>query len=54
MGKNKGFYDMGYDKGCWCREIGILLDFGGILEDIDKVKFWRKSVDESAYRNIEK
>lgn len=39
MGKNKGFYDMGYDKGFGDGKIGILLDFGGILEDIDKVKF---------------
>ena len=29
-------------------EFGILLDFVGYFEDIDKVKFWRKSVDESA------
>ena len=39
MGKNKGFYDMGYDKGFGDGEIGILLDFVGIMEDIDKVKF---------------
>lgn len=45
---------MGYDKGFGDGKIGILLDFVGIMEDIDKVKFWRKSVDESAYRNIEK
>ena len=28
--------------------MGILADFVGIFEDIDKVKFWRKSVDKSA------
>ena len=28
--------------------IEILADFVGILRDIDKVKFWRKSVDKSA------
>ena len=39
---------MGYDKGFGMGKFGILLDFVGDFEDIDKVKFWRKSVDESA------
>ena len=43
-----GFDDMGYDKWFGMVEFGILLDFVGVFEDIDKVKFWRKSVDESA------
>ena len=43
-----GFDDMGYDKWFVMVEFGILLDFVGVFEDIDKVKFWRKSVDESA------
>ena len=43
-----GFDDMGYDKGFEGVEFGILLDFCGIFKDIDKVKFWRKSVDKSA------
>ena len=43
-----GFYDMGCDNGFGEGRIGILVDFVGIVEDIDKVKFWRKSVDESA------
>ena len=34
-----GFNDMGYDKWFGGVEFGILLDFVGILEDIDKVKF---------------
>ena len=34
-----GFDDMGYDKWFEGVEFGILLDFSGILEDIDKVKF---------------
>ena len=34
-----GFDDMGYDKWFEGVEFGILLDFCGILEDIDKVKF---------------
>ena len=34
-----GFDDMGYDKWFGGVEFGILLDFVGILEDIDKVKF---------------
>lgn len=43
----KGFDDMGYDKEFDDGNI----DFGWFcwdFEDIDKVKFWRKSVDESA------
>ena len=31
MGKNKGFYDMGYDKGFGDGKIGILLYFVGIM-----------------------
>ena len=34
-----GFYDMGCDKGFGDGRIGILVDFDGIFEDIDKVKF---------------
>ena len=34
-----GFNDMGYDKWFGMRKLGFLLDFVGILEDIDKVKF---------------
>ena len=42
------FDDMRCDKGFGDGGIVILADFAGILKDIDKVKFWRKSVDESA------
>jgi len=34
-----GFDDMGYDKWFEGVEFGILLDFCGGFEDIDKVKF---------------
>ena len=34
-----GFDDMGYDKGFEGVGFGILLDFVGDFEDIDKVKF---------------
>ena len=34
-----GFDDMGHDKGFEGVEFGILLDFIGGFEDIDKVKF---------------
>ena len=34
-----GFDDMGYEKWFEGVEFGILLDFCGILKDIDKVKF---------------
>ena len=34
-----GFDDMGYDKGFDELDFWILLDFVGILEDIDKLKF---------------
>ena len=46
--KIKGSDDMVCDKWFWDGGIVILADFVGILKDIDKVKFWRKSVDESA------
>ena len=42
------FWRYGVRYVVWDEKIGILLDFVGILEDIDKVKFWRRSVDESA------
>ena len=32
----------------WKGRLGILADFLEDFEDVDKVKFWRKSVDESA------
>ena len=32
MGKNKGFYDMGYDKGFGDGKIGLLIDFVGDYE----------------------
>lgn len=31
MAENKGFYDIGYDKGFGDGKIGILLDFVGIM-----------------------
>ena len=43
-----GFNDMGYDKWFGMGGIGILLDFVGDFEDIDKVKFWSLCRDESA------
>ena len=45
-----GFNDMGHDKWFWMGKFGLLLDFIENFDDIDKVKFWRKSVNESAIR----
>ena len=39
VGKNKGFYDMGYDKGCWMSEVGFWVDFVGDLGDLGKGGF---------------
>ena len=39
MGKNKEFYDMGYDKGYWMSEIGFWVDFVGNLGDLREGDF---------------
>lgn len=44
---NKGFDDMRYDKWFGMENLGFCLILLGIF-DIDKVKFWRESVNESA------
>lgn len=42
------FDDMGYDKGFWWVEFGILIDFSWEFEICGEVKIWSWYVDESA------